>query len=955
MARSRYYDPTTGNEILERVLDNVLPSRKRHPGMSAKKKGQTSPSTVERFFSPAKFYDIYKDRETNQLFILEKYEGEKYESALTSKDVSIDKTGLFMYMAVKPLFYSISVAAIESAGAGESINIGGTSGNTEIYGYRFFNLKSSKTEIPTNTQSYNGQGNIAPVPRYLTVKINGMLTHHAISSFDGTAIELLNPICINTKLDSLTLSVNIGNFIYANAAVVYDQKTIFIGTNDGIWKCVLDSEKNVIKKELAVSSNSSWIPMMFQIIRENALDKSNGCLYMTAMLNTYLQFSYTTDKPGWRFSNFTVSSGDFGYNPQTTNKFGGVVCIFKFDLEVSKIKQETYSIIYSHIGGSSDPDFTKEITTFWGKAYETTTSSYRNPKIYDDQNLHTVKMKQLKPEGGTPGDLEVVDASTMLGDFNFGVDSLIYKFDTTWLSGMFFKKTERPYIEVFDATGNKVRNILITGFGFPVDSLKLRCVGITQTTKKLPTEPLGEGELTGGKLNMGANEICVYNKSKFIRGDFQQTQYGHYMFGVKDSSGFLLKSWDSYPFYTGYYFNRNMYTALGGDANWGTCCVEYMSLQECGEIDPCYATATRYDMLNRVTNPGITVNSGSMKIGIRFPIKYWENVCCGGTFDVQAGSWDSGCEIELSRTPYGYTFRNFLNKYEKYYFLDSLTSNHVYFNTKTSLESRKLEGRFYEALRSGSMAGKIISDTRHFPIYGGPRLHMTNNPTLSSTEKGITVKIKATDAWEQTSYIDWTNNRQITNLYPIKTFEITMATEHSPFFYQILYRLGKISLWDRQYIVGSGDNATPLRDYIESLNDNKGKALQEIRYNEDFLFNASIDWAIYSPVGLSDIFPQQRSKYKGNRQLSGKSIYEGCSFSSGSIDFPDIKAKTIYGGSKDLPTGYTIIEVTKDVTFLFTSLMECGAVRSGPWITLEEDETVYTMNGTIVEKYILIQ
>jgi hypothetical protein len=118
----------------------------------------------------------------------------------------------------------------------------------------------------------------------------------------------------------------------------------------------------------------------------------------------------------------------------------------------------------------------------------------------------------------------------------------------------------------------------------------------------------------------------------------------------------------------------------------------------------------------------------------------------------------------------------------------------------------------------------------------------------------------------------------------------------------------------------------------------------------------SLDWAMYPPVGTTDINPSDLIKYDGGRTLAGVYIYEGVSTTdSGTSSKFDNGLTQIYGGKDKHSSGFYRIVMVRPATFHFH--MRARTKKCTEYMPSQVLSNVGVVNktGEIRETYIIAE
>lgn len=928
-----------------------------------KKKGNTGNTINPKIPKSAPVNYFLRDRETNQIFIEVDIVGSDLEPLLASKNFTKQKN-IEMYSVIKPLFFRNETIAF-TPDVYASINLTFTQGQGNPL--LATTIKPSIYKPYTKTSGSYGINDAPLYLRFPGVREKGD-QYAAIHTNTGTSdINLLNPIVVHdyAKLgnppDQIVYSGTLGNFVYGSCACQLFKKKIIVGNTMGLWQLTMDG--NIVSDlKPALMANGLWVPINLHTVVD-ADNEDNAIIYMTAMVSKPFQYPYYFAS-GLSITNYSPGTQIQPYQDyQTTREFNGRIVVFKMAVTGGSISQDTVSVVYSSFGGYfTDPVMQKEVNAALG-------ASYGNifPNFIDTQGKNTIK---CKTGGAAPAD---IPQQPSLTDFCFGVDSLHFRKEKTWDQGLFFKKTEKPFITVSTETNptSTVKEILIICEGYPVDANRLRYVGsgIKVSAKKL-LEPLVK--IPAATTNPVSLE-CGLIKCKFPRGaDYIQ----HFGSVSVDSWGNLrlLHTWDVRDFYTSFLYFRTMHYPRGGSSDGGSC----DTFDGCGtEVSYCDITDYTFDCVRGISNSAIQITNGGMLIGARLTTAFWRRMCCdsfdsGSNFNTLSMSVNYGagmgndCQTTMFKSSSGWIKREFYPKDERMFFIDSITSQPGLFTTTIKLINKTLNKAYFDVLNSpnSTKQGKILADYRRFGVYDGPTVQM-NNPTITDTQTQKVLSIRARDYYYLDCLANFGPARQDYSNMVDKTFTVEKnESVSSPYLYAKVKDFAKIALVKRSYTVNSGGVDYDLREFIETrqapsgityTQDGTVSNFDDAFYNTNICTCNSLDWAVYPPIGMTDIFPQDRVKYNGNKTLSGSVIFEGYDVKNCVWTVLPSANMTLYGLPNKIGTMLDIVEYTYDLEYTF--VLKAQTAKCGPAFgsCIPKGQCVFNFPGRKVETYIFMK
>jgi hypothetical protein len=746
---------------------------------------------------------------------------------------------------------------------------------------------------------------------------------------------------------------------------------ILLADAKGLVSASIQNGNELTNLKLEVAA-TGWSPMSLQMVYDEDKPQDKAYLYMTACLSAYANTPYTMN-PGYSVTNYNASSSLYSHGTdayQKTSNFIGRIVIFKFEVLNGIINTKNYSIVYSALGPTVDADFTKEESTWFSNLY----GGYScGQKFYDDQQIHSIKL--LK--GDNPP-TKNTKALIPMDSFVFGIDSLFYLKEKGWKTGLWGKKEENPYVSFYDESGGLKKNILVLGKNYPINSKRLRFVGFSVkaplSANKLQ-EPLGLIPVINGSPSYD----CALVKCHFMRGEDLIKQYG---FPTISMTGelYFLKTWDCYPHITAYHFNRPLYYPRGGTLDLGSCDMR----DPCGDISDCYLASIRLSQVCKVLNSSFTIDSGSMKLGVRLESKYYRKLCCGSSFNrtwyqptlapisgTKMNYDGPNCDINVYKTPSGSIVRSYFPKTDNYFFIDSLTHQTSLFDVSSIVipDHRKVPDYYYERLNDTFFrsAGPAMSDNRQFGFWAGPVIYNNKpNPVITAAEKTIIASIKAVDIFRLNVLREFNYNYLELRHDDQKDITITANLDFSAYYYAKMNGRTLIALLDNSYVVTEGSTPYDLRTFIESpvplfeVNPYAGTVLNmdDATYNKSFVYMSSVDWALYPVIGSHNFHPLDKNKYKGSANLAGVLIYEGYSIKAdkGNVQLQVGGLEKYYGGLDNVSTSAMVVKVTRDCEFVFSLRAQTNYCTSAtPNQVLHYPDPQYKFGGTIKEDFVVIR
>lgn len=943
---TKRYNPK-GTDFYSRLLETAMFGNYQGEGYPIKGKGHVGETRKHTTVTIPPSRTFARDRETNQLFILSEIRdnGARTEENLANPQYLGDKSKLPLYYTFKPLFFPNTQYIFSVSGGAEKDNLYGES--SQFFGSTTLAVveahpSSGVNEYPLTTLD----------DRFLQIRTGLGTQYCPINSVD-TNINLLSPFqCIKSNApEPPKYSGTAGNFIYGSCAANFNIDRIVIGHPSGLYYA--DVVDNVVTSiRMAMPSNSKWCPLHLHTVLHPG-DHTQGALYMTAIVSQVTESDYIVN-PGYGTTNYfsapiTTSDG------MRTDQYNGRVCVFKIPIN-NGLQADQITAVYSHFGLTYDTDFAPQATAYDQEWRTTGSSCDRNWWLYASESHHN----SLVYNGGATPTRYQLSSDDMLVNFSFGVDSFWCRKEVVWEKQLFYVKKEEPFIKVFDFNGLFLKNIPLFGDGFPINSLRLRICG----TYAEDTPPAEETTVSAPETVTEENPLACPNTLQYMRGGPVLFHCG-YLTMDGDGNQILLKSWTATPWYITHLFHRTQmvpYTGIydAGDLN---------PFASCGGDSGGWTWSVSQTLLNLCYLVGIGAycSGGGLRFGTRTYTKYWD---LEGTISLSGGG-----DFSLDYTPVtyynidGFYNRYFTRKNDTEFFIDTITGNSSLCSPTITMNVRKPPDDFFTELNDPANAVRdpmhLWNDQRRFGLYQGPKM----NPQTAPVVNGNAYTIAGEDDFILTPMYKFNETRKSHKTQGAKTFTFNSAEMSSPYHYTLFpssqYTL--ITLVKHDYFV-EGDSTMTLRDFLEQqspqttiVEAGMSCELDDTTQNHNLLWMTSLDWGLYPPVGMSNIFPQDVSMYNGARTLAGVYIYEGYSEQPDGVsvdvehdlNYPD--GTPIYGGITEHPFRWERITVTRSVTFHFSIQGHTTTTNKYCPTTAFPRDCYKEYPGTIKETYLVAE
>lgn len=967
MGEKKYHIPgATPLDIIAHALTGNLPKN----AIPIRGKGNTDTLLLRKKEVVVNEATFARDRETNQLFILKSVGGKDLESTMADPTYVGNKTELDIYYIFEPLFVRNKFVSFTVDTTTDRTNI-----NTDAH-YYGGNTLLVNAATPISTPAMHAY------PYIDTTKDRVLFS----TAFDGQYVLLSDSTSLNTSMTTINPFHAVasggdtvaryqgytGNFLFGSCVTVLSKNQILIGSPDGLYYGQLQGNA-VVKTSLALASNNLWNPISLHTALDKG-DNTRGSVYMTAILNQRYVYQKNISNPGIASAHKTIITGTAVANSNDTTQqaidYMGRTCVFKIPISGNAIIGEQATVIYGQIGNKDDTDFQMQITSYnngWGGLSVTNCERDWVKYISEEQN------KTFIMKTGLQAAPSIFPGGPELSNFSFGTDSFWCRQPYTWKSLLFFKKTEEPFIQVYTEAGNLVKNIPIYGNRFALDAKRLRICG---TLSKVDNSMLTEEVVT--TTNNGAPYTgydCSNSNPFYMRGFSKVFHYG-YLCKTKEKE-YLLKGWNANPWFAQYMSQRNFYMQTGGlydctDMN------PFVSCHGSSDVGSCWSTGQTLLSACSMYNPGITASGNGMTFGAILFFKFFDMECCigfdpnGGAssgFGSEGGGYTPGqgtlqCGPVPNPTfPHGIAARTFTTKKEKHRFLDLLTASPTLCNVQTVVSTRKPPPSFYTELNDPANdkdPSNLWNDKRRFGNYRGPKLGVQDSDiTETATADGISFTIKGKDEFILQPKFKAFESSSSNSVPATKTFTFTSAETMSPYDFAIMSNFKLISLVKKEYIC----DGKSLRTFIEQQSSEQASAIENVAndiadqtHARNLTWMTSLDWAMYSPIGLSDINPSDLLKYMGGKTLAGVYIYEGLtSVTAGTASKFTDGLTVLFGGKDTHSSGFYRIVMVRPVTFHFHSRARTTKCTDTAPSQTFSDIGIISKTGEIRETYIVAE